>query len=206
MYLPQGQNMKSSQPDPSLNFFGHLVDFCAYIQDLILILKRTEETDFPDDSDDTEEGLTHYIFPDIMRLSFVVTLLITLEDQFRIFCTILRDANGHVLKWTDLKGSALDRFIAYCEKVCNMPEVTDPTKMRNIRCLTYVRNCIVHSNSCVRDFPNEKEIRRFSTSVQGLNVEEDYIILTHEGCINCADIVKGFMEDAYNTALKKYPR
>jgi hypothetical protein len=72
-------NMKGIQLDLKTNFFGHLVDFNGCIQDLILALKRTEETEFPYNPDPINgEGLINDIFPSILRRSSLVTLLITL--------------------------------------------------------------------------------------------------------------------------------
>lgn len=196
--------MESSALYPGLNFYGHMVAFDCIIQDLKLILKKTEEIEFPDHS--TEDGLIDDIFPDITRRSFVVTLLIGLEDQFKTFCGILRSASKQLLKWNDLKGSALDRFLSYCEKVCCLPVVSDPIKKQNIKGLIEVRNCIVHNNSTLDDFPNAKEILKFFKTVKGLSVNNGRIVLNYDGCINCADIVHGFMDSAYEAALKRYAK
>ena len=91
-----------------------------------------------------------------------MTLLIALDDQFKIFCDILRDANGHKLKWNDLKGSALERFIVYSEKVCGLKSVCDNSTRQLLEGLIEVRNCIVHNNSSIGGFSKTKVIERFS--------------------------------------------
>jgi hypothetical protein len=113
--------MTGTEISPGLDFFGNLVDFDCHIQDLKLVLKKTEEIEFPEhEGAEDDETLISDIFPDITRKSFVVTLLIVLDDQFKTYCEILRGATGQQLKWNDLRGSALERFIAYSEKVCGL--------------------------------------------------------------------------------------
>ena len=98
--------MSRTELSPGLQLFGSLVDLDCHIQDLKLVLQKTEEIDFPDHEEVQEgESLIADIFPDITRKSFIVTLLIALDDQFRIYCEILKEATGQNLKWNDLKGS-----------------------------------------------------------------------------------------------------
>ncbi len=75
--------------------FGNLVDIDIHMQDLKLVLQKTEEIEFPDHVLENKGGsLIPDIFPDITRKSFIVSLLIALDDQFKTFCEILRTATG----------------------------------------------------------------------------------------------------------------
>lgn len=146
-----------------LQFFGNLVELDCYIQDLRLILKKTEEIDFPDHESSLEsESLINDIFPQITRRGFVVTLLIALEDQFKIFCEILKAATDQKLKWGDLKGSSLERFITYSEKVCGLTDFPGNGLRQKLVGLIEVRNCIVHNNSCIDGFSKKTGCRKFS--------------------------------------------
>jgi hypothetical protein len=71
---------------PGLMFFGDLVNLDCHIQDLKLVLRKTEEIEFPTHEGAANgESLIDDIFPDITRKAFIVTLLIALDDQFKIY-------------------------------------------------------------------------------------------------------------------------
>ena len=199
--------MIKTEIDPGLHFFGNLVDFDCHIQDLKLVLRKTEEIEFPEHegADDEGETLISEIFPDITRKSFIVTLLIALDDQFKTYCEILRDVTGQKLKWNDLKGSALERFITYSEKVCGLQAVCTEPARQLLEGLIEVRNCIVHSNSGVEGFSKARVIERFAKQVKGVDIVDGYISLDLAACNVCADIVFGFMEHAYRSSLKVFP-
>ncbi len=198
--------MSGTELSPGLQLFGSLVDLDCHIQDLKLVLQKTEEIDFPDHEEVQEgESLIADIFPDITRKSFIVTLLIALDDQFRIYCEILKEATGQNLKWNDLKGSPLERFIKYSEKVCGIKSVCDSSSRQLLAGLIEVRNCIVHNNSSIDGFSKPKVIESFSEKMEGIDVVESYISINLAACINCADIVLAFMERAYRAALEVFP-
>ena len=170
------------------------------------MLNKTEEIEFPEhDHPYIEQGLVDDIFPDITRKSFLVTLLIALDDQFKIYCQILKQATGAKLKWNELRGSALERFISYSEKVCGIPSVCDQSNRQRIIGLIEVRNCIVHNNSSVEGFAKSKVVEAFSKQVSGLEIKDSYITLELEACHYCADVVFEFMKHAYDAALAEHP-
>lgn len=176
------------------------------MQDLKLVLKKTEEIEFPDHEDSVEgDSLIADIFPDITRKSFIVTLLIALDDQFKVFCEILKGATGQELKWNDLKGSALERFITYSEKVCGLKSVCDDLSRQKVAAIIEIRNCIVHNNSSIEGFNKKQVIESYSKKMEGIDIQNGYIALELVACNNCADIIFEFMEKAYRSALEVYP-
>lgn len=199
--------MSKAQHSPGLQFFGNLVDLDCHIQDLKLVLKKTEEIEFPSHADITDEDvLITEIHPDISRKGFIVTLLIALDDQFKVFCEILKEATNQNLKWTDLKGSALERFITYSVKVCGLKSVCNDLNRQQLQGIIEIRNCIIHNNSCIEGFIKHKVIGSFSKHMEGVNIQNGYIDLELVACTNCADIVLRFMEQAYYAALEVYPK
>jgi hypothetical protein len=50
------------------------------------------------------------------------------------------------------------------------------------------------------------EIELFAAQVDGVTIEDEIVYLNVEGCINCADLVFGFMSKAYNVALEQFPK
>lgn len=198
--------MTRTEISTGLDFFGNLVDFDCHIRDLKLVLQRTEEIEFPEHNGVNEdEVLISNIFPDIIRKSFIVTLLIALDDQFKTFCEILRKATGQKLKWNNLKGSTMERFITYSEKVCGLPPVCVDSTRQLLEGLIEVRNCIVHNNSGLEGFSKAKDIERFAKQMKGVNLDEGYVSIELITCNTCAEIVFEFMEYAYHSALSVFP-
>jgi hypothetical protein len=185
-----------------LQFFGNLVELDCYMRDLRFVLKK----DFPDHESAIEsESLINDIFPQITRRGFVVTLIIALEDQFKIFCEILKTANDQKLKWGDLKGSTLERFLTYSEKVCGLNNFPENGLRQKLAGLIEVRNCIVHNNSCIDGFSKKQVIENLAKEVDGLSIEDGYIVLELVACTSFVDIVFEYMQAAYNSALLRYP-
>jgi hypothetical protein len=192
---------------PGVQFFGNLVDLDCHLQDLQLVLKRTEEIEFPEHEVDPEsEFLITDIFPDITRKSFVVSLLIALEGQFKAYCETLRVATGQQLKWADLKGSSLERFITYSEKVCGLESVCDDTIREQLVGLIEVRNCIVHNNSSVDGFSKRKVIEDLSARVEGVSIKDNLIAIELSACSTFAEIILEFMKQASRSAIKVFPK
>jgi hypothetical protein len=193
--------------DPHLFFYLHAGDLYCHIQDLKLVLKKTEEIEFEDHPDELEyEGLISDIFPDIVRKSFVVLLIIALETEFKSFCGLLKEIESLSLKWNELRGPSLDRFICYCERLSNVKVCNDNTNRQLIKGLIEARNCIIHNNSSIEFFDKAKEVVQFAKAVQGVSIENGYLTFSYEACLTCADIMHAFMQDAYNAALEKYPK
>ena len=198
--------MEKIDHPPGLHFFGNLVDLDCHLQDLKLLLRKTEEIEFPyHEGTDGDDILITVDFPDITRKSFIVTLLIALDDQFRTYCDLLKTATGQKLKWGDLKGSPLDRFVAYSEKVCGLGPVCDEPTRQLLQGLIEVRNCIVHNNSCLEGFSKPETLESFAKKVEGVEIEDGRISLDLDGCHRCTEIVSKFMEQAYYSALERFP-
>lgn len=192
---------RSPKDDPHLFFLMGLVDLDCNIQDLKLLLKKTEEIKFKGHPDE----LINDIFPDITRNSFIVSLIIALEAEFKIFCSWLKEIENISLKWNELRGSSLNRFICYCEKLSNLKVCNDNTSRQLIKGLIEARNCIIHNDSHIEFFGKAKEVIQFAESVPGISIEDGHLTFSYEACLKCADIMHDFMLGAYHVALEKYP-
>lgn len=178
-------------------FFGNLVDLDCYIQDLLLILEKTENIALGSSSD----GLGSDCFPDVTRKSHIVTVLIVLEREFSKFCTQLKSATGQALKWNDLKGSAIEKFIKYCTVVCGMELPDNSALLQDVKGLIELRNCIVHNDSCIEGFSKSTTIKQLASRYGGINIEGNYIYLSHEVCVSLTVVAFEFLESWYQRAL-----
>ncbi|WP_028470048.1 hypothetical protein [Neptunomonas japonica] len=183
---------------PYDSFYGNDADLYCVIHDLKLVLAKTEDMNFSD------SDLVADVFPDITRKSFIVSLLITLDEQFKVYCEILKESTGQTLKWNELKGSALERFIMYSTKVCGFTGICDNSSRQLLSGLIEVRNCIIHNSSCLEGFSKRGVIESFSSKVDGVTIENGIVFLDVEACIYCADLILEFMSKAYSIALEHF--
>lgn len=101
---------RNAKNPPGLQFFGNAVELDCHVQDLKLLLSKTEEIELPDHTEVPEgESLISDIHPDLTRKSFIVLLMIALDEHTKTFCEILKDATGSKLGWNSLKGSSIRR-------------------------------------------------------------------------------------------------
>jgi len=202
-------NIKSKKDDPNLFFFGNMVDIDCHLQDLKLVLKKTEEIDF-DESEDRDQpldasGLILDIFPDTVRKSFIVTLMILFEDEMRGFCELLREIEDIPLRWNQLRGSAIERFILYVQNLSSLDYCIEEKTLEQLNGLIEIRNCIVHSNSVVDHFGKKKTIEKFAADIDGIDIENGVLRFSFDACMTCADLVERFFESTYYAALTRYP-
>ncbi|MFA0570328.1 hypothetical protein [Vibrio gallaecicus] len=178
-------------------FFGNLVSLDCYVKDLLLILEKTESIELGSSSD----GLVYDCFPDVTRKSHIVTVLIVLEREFSTFCNQLRLATSQPLKWNDLKGSAIERFIKYCSTVCGVESPEDAINLQDIKGLIELRNCIVHNDSCIEGFSKATVIKQLASRYDGIDIENGYISLSHGACDKLTVVAFSFLESWYQSAL-----
>ncbi|WP_278183513.1 hypothetical protein [Vibrio misgurnus] len=179
-------------------FFGNLVDLDCYVQDLLLILEKTEHIEL----DSSFCGLVHDCFPDVTRKSHIVTVLIVLEREFSTFCDQLKLATGQLLKWNDLKGSAIERFIKYCSIVCGISSPANSINIQDIKGLIELRNCIVHNDSCIEGFSKATVIKQLTSRYDGIGIENGYITLSHDACVKLTVVAFDFLESWYQSVLE----
>lgn len=178
-------------------FFGDLVSLDCYVQDLLLILEKTESIELGRSSD----RLVFDCFPDVTRKSHIVTVLIVLEREFSTLCNRLKLATDQPLKWNDLKGSAIERFSKYCSTVCGIPEPENLSNFQDVKGLIELRNCIVHNDSCIEGFPKATVIKQLASRYDGIDIDNGYITLSHDACIGLTVVAFNFLESWYQSAL-----
>ncbi|WP_440885001.1 hypothetical protein [Vibrio campbellii] len=178
-------------------FFGCLVDLDCYVQDLLLILEKTESIELGSNFD----GLIYDCFPDVTRKSHIVTVLMVLEREFSAFCSQLKVATDQQLKWNDLKGSAIERFIKYCSTVCGVTAPENPSNLQDVKGLIELRNCIVHNDSCIEGVSKANVVKQLASRYDGINVNEGYITLSHDACIRLTVVAFNFLESWYHSVL-----
>lgn len=182
----------------------------SFIDDRILMLNKMEEVAF---DENTQEVFIKDAYPDITRKAFIVMLLIELDYWFSFFQEITKKFECQANPKKSHTGSSIDEFKDYI-KNSRLKGTYQSDDFQIIKGLIALRNCIVHDNSTLSGLDEKhqkraKRIRQLSQRIGGLDIsenalEEGFITLTPESCIDCAEIVYGFMNKAHLAAVKEY--
>jgi hypothetical protein len=151
---------------------------------------------------------THeFMFPRFFRYSFVVLLVLLLENQLNGICRMMRERHSLALKCSDFAGSPIERCKIYLGKYAQIP--LNETSWRSMEDLVLVRNCIVHTLGQVtlsRDATRLREI-----TGQGLQIKDDFgetdiLVINSEYCDRAAIEEKRFFTELLDAAgFATYP-
>ena len=103
--------------------YGTAVDLDASLRELEVFLTETEnffedrktkvkyDNEYYDDLN--EPYLFYHWFPEVQRRSFIILLVIVIENEIRSYCNILKKYGKVSIKYSDLQGSPIEKFILY---------------------------------------------------------------------------------------------
>jgi hypothetical protein len=192
--------------NPYLCLFGDMCDFGIRLSDLKLIQKKIEEIEFSDTTNyGGEETLITYSFPDIPRNGFIVTLMIFAESEFRNIVKILDILEKYPIGWNDVRGNAFEKLLLFTKKFSKLQIKGNKKSEDRIRSLIETRNCIVHANSIVIDYPKKNIVSDFIKTLAGCKIDNGSISFSFEGTLECAELIEKYITFVYQAALLKYP-
>jgi len=202
----------------NIMFFGNLVDAGVKLQDLEIFL-----IDVNNFIEDTFEKLSskkfrgaslidfeitkeqyRYSFGEILRKSFVVTLCIFLEQEIGKYCEEFQKQIKLDIGWKDLRGSMLERFKNFIQKIIKLKLNFNNTIWQDLQAIISLRNCLVHSDSSLKNFSDAMRLRAFSKKYS-IEIENDYVEISINNCEECLGIVQTFIEIIYDSALLYFP-
>ena len=195
-------------------FFGSSVDFGVSMRELEIFLNETEklfsdkvktlkyENEYYDDLD--EKHLFYYWFPNLQRRYFIITLATIIESETRSYCEILHKHKKVAIKYSELRGTAIEKFLNYSEKLAGLEfEFTDNI-IEKIKAMTELRNCIVHANGIIEGYPKEKVITEFAKSFGGIVFKNGHIFLLESFCKDALNLVNSFFNEIFKSGYFKY--
>lgn len=187
--------------------FGSMCDFDCVLHDLNLIQDKIETIDFEDrqDSGDDLNKLICYSFPNFPRNSFIVSLMILIENEFRSIFKTLSIIENYPIDWNDLRGNSLEKVLIGVQNLSKI-NIDNITELK-IKMIGFIetRNCIVHSNSNIYEFGKPKIVKDFIESLSDCTIQDGVVSFSKKGCNECLDLGKIFISTIYMSIMKKYP-
>ncbi|MDN3699604.1 hypothetical protein QWY97_20050 [Vibrio cortegadensis] len=180
-------------------FKGSLNLLDIYTQDLNRVLDKISTVEFS-----RSEKPVINCFPDVTYKSHVLSVVIILEQQFSYFCTSLQNYTSQKLKWNDLKGSALERFIKYNHDVCGLDKPSCNELLQDLKGVIELRNCVIHNNSFLNGFSKSRVVEQLTKRVDGLEIKNNFIRLNQDACKKITSIIFNFLRAWYQSAINKF--
>jgi len=196
------------------DFFGNSVDFDISMRELEIFLNETEsffaeriktlkyEHEYYDDLD--EKHLFYYWFPNLQRRNFVITLVTIIENETHSYCDILFNHKKVALKYSELRGTAIEKFLNYSEKLAGLEFDFADEIVDNLKSITELRNCIVHANGVIDGYRKKGEIINFSKSFGGITFNNGHIYLSKTFCKDAFNLVNSFFNEIFRCGYFQY--
>jgi hypothetical protein len=101
-------------------------------------------------------------FPEILRRSFIVMLVVHVEQELKELAAAMKRAFDTRLAQGDLSGSVPERFLTFVTKVAglNVPLTNDDRQ--DFLAVFELRNCLVHSDGELSSFGKRRVVGAFS--------------------------------------------
>ena len=214
---------KINSEKANLAFFGNFVEAMTRLEDLAAFLKEInkfiEETHKRLESLNNSYIKKHYehheftllsagyevSFGEILRKSFIVTLVIILELEIGTYCDEFKDQLHLKIGWKDFRGAALDRFKIFIDKLIGIKLSISNNTWKDLHSIVAIRNCLVHADGCLKNFSEANEIIDFSRRYSSLEIQYDFVQISLRTCEYCLGIVLDFIEAIYGDALLFFP-
>lgn len=143
-------------------------------------------------------------FPWILTASFIVSLVIFMEEHLRCIAKALRKFKGMKLDISDFNGSLFKKFKIYVTKYADIDSpFIGKVNWDGILEIFTLRNCIIHHGKCLTGFKYDDQIKRFA--VDGPFGEDKYISLNKQNCLDCLKTVEIFIKSFYDYLSQKFP-
>ncbi len=201
--------------DPNVLFFGNSVDASLRLNDLeqfreyMDILLARESDFFREAHTDLEiEFLPLFAetFPPILHSSVIISTAILLEQEMRGYSVALLDAMECKLKFNDLSGSILDRFVTVATKIVNLELELNNVTWQDIVGVFEIRNCLVHAGAQLVDFPKASTIRAFAARHGTPGCSGDALEIDSSTSKIVLEVASVFLKDVYDSALALFPK
>jgi len=198
--------------DNNTLFFGNyidsdlkLVDLQDYLKDINKFIKRKKkykEKKFKDSIlKDVALRMFSEAFSSILFKSVLISTWVFMESEFKGYCNAMQHAMDIDLRYSDLTGSAIDRFRNYTLKVLKIDLRLENKNWEDLKAISEIRNSLIHG--VVEKKPL---IDKFSkrNSLPGLLSAEE-ITLDENNLTVIIMMCRLFLERIYTVALEIFP-
>ncbi len=144
-------------------------------------------------------------FPPILHTSIVISSVILLENEIKIFSGLLDKHQSNKLSINDMSGSLLEKFKKYVGGLAGLDFDFAGSNWRDIKGLYEIRNCLVHNGGSIDKFSNFKTIQDFSARHNTPLQENDVLVLDAESSNVAVSLISNFIDGIYASALRLFP-
>ena len=144
-------------------------------------------------------------FGEILRIAFIVTLVILLEQDIRKYCDEFKEQLHLEIGWKDFRGAALDRFKLFINKLVKLKLSISNTIWKDLHSMVAIRNCLVHADGCLENFSEANKVKDFARRYNSLKIQDNFLQISLRTCEDCLKIVKNFVEAIYGDSLLFFP-
>lgn len=193
-------------------FFGNyidadlkLIDLHDYLKDISKFIKRKKrykEKKFKDSIlKDIAIGMFTESFSSILFNSVLISTWVFMESEFKGYANAMQHAKLVDLSYSDLKGSAIDRFRNYTVKVLKLDLRLMDENWENLKAISEIRNSLAHGA-----VQNKQLIEKFikRNNLPGL-LQRGEITLDENNLIVIIMVCRLFVERIYSVALETFP-
>jgi len=198
--------------DNNTLFFGNyidadlkLIDLQDYLKDINKFIKRKKrykEKKFKDSIlKDVALRMFSEAFSSILFKSVLISTWVFMESEFKGYCNAMQRAMDVDLRYSDLTGSAIDRFRKYTLKVLKLDLRLEDENWENLKAINEIRNSLIHG--VVEKKPL---IDKFSkcNKLPGL-LSGELITLDENNLTVIIMMCRLFLERIYTVALETFP-
>lgn len=147
-----------------------------------------------------------------LRASVVISLVTFLEVELQNYCCDLQTALNLQVKYNDFKGTVLEQFKTYANKIAFLSIDFSSSKYQKVKNLIELRNCIVHYEGQIenwygRRFNRSESIQTLAKEIPSISISEnEFVSLDADACRDFISIIKEFVDMIYKSALEKFPK
>jgi|GEM_PF-2654949 len=142
-------------------------------------------------------------FSSILFDSVLISTWVFMEVEFKGYCNAMQKAMDIDLKYSDLKGSAIERFKIYTAKVLKIDFRLNDENWEDLRAINEIRNSLIHTEGIVQ---NKKLVNNFikHNNLQGL-LSKEKISIDKDNLTIIIVLCRLFIDRIYYIALEKFP-
>ena len=142
-------------------------------------------------------------FSSILLNSVLISTWVFMEAEFRGYCNAMQKAMGIDLAYSNLKGTAIERFKVYTVKVLKLDFRLKDVNWEDLKAISEIRNSLIHVDGIVK---NKKLVNNFikHNNLHGLLIK-DKISVDKDSLIIIITFCRVFIERIYCIALEKFP-
>ena len=200
--------------DKRTDVFGHYVSGGMARDDLVRFLRELDEHLGEhaaliwgySGEEDEDVYLYREAFPEILRKSFIVMLVVHVEQEMKELAAAIKKAFETRLALGDLGGSVAERFLRFVSKVAGIDVELTSGEREDFLAVFEMRNCLVHANGRLASFGKRGSVEAFCGRHGSPEISDGMLVINREDCLLCFDSLSRPLDKIYSAAIEEAER